>query len=148
MSVVDGIARDLSAKGVGAYAPPGQVLPAGQTPITIGVMPATGKAAVTVTTYPGGPEPDSRNGDEYPRLQVKVRAANPIEAMNLDRSAYEALQFTTDGPNRPRELVGGWWLQDCYALQSEAQPLGVDANGRHEYVRNYQLTCWPAPATP
>lgn len=145
-NVVDGIARHLAAEGVGAYSPDAP-LPAGQTPITVGAMPSSNGPAVCVTTYAGGPEPDTRNGWEYPRLQVRVRHKNPLEAMALDRSAYEALQFghNPDGPHRPRTLPGtdGWWLQDCYALQSEAQPLGVDANGRHEYVRNYQLTCRP-----
>ena len=151
MSVVDGVARALAAAGVGVYDPDNPI-PANQTPIAVGAMPPSKGAAVVVTTYPGGPEPDSRNGDEYPRLQIRVRHRDPLAAMALDRSAYEALQFghTSGPPNEPRLLDGPepWWLQDCYALQSEAQPLGVDANGRHEYARNYQLTCWPVPATP
>lgn len=147
MSIVDGIAQLLADAGLGAYSP-SDVLPADTTPITVASMPPTTGAAVCVTTYPGGPEPDTRNGEEYPRLQVRVRDANPLTAMAMDRAAYDALHFTTDGPHRPR-LVGNWWLQDCYAIQSEAQPIGVDANGRHEFVRNYQLTCWPdQPATP
>lgn len=144
MSIVDGIARLLAAAGVGAY-DPDNPLPAGQTPITVGAMPPSNGAAVCVTTYPGGPEPDTRTGDEYPRLQVRVRHRDPLAALDLDRAAYEALRFTTGGPNTPGPLPGAesWWLQDCYALQSEAQPMGVDANGRHEYARNYQLTCRP-----
>lgn len=143
MSIVDGIARELAAAGVGVYDPDNPV-PADQTPIAIGAMPPSKGAAVVVTTYAGGPEPDSRNGDEYPRLQVRVRHKNPLQALALERSAYEALQFRPGGA-RPRELPGAdpWWLQDCHALQSEAQPMGVDANGRHEYARNYQLTCRP-----
>lgn len=146
MSVIDGIARLLAAAGVGTYDPDNPIS-AGQTPITVGAMPSSDGPAVCVTTYAGGPEPDTRNGDEYPRLQVRVRHANPLTALDLDRSAYEALRFTTGGPNTPGVLPGAdpWWLQDCYALQSEAQPMGVDANGRHEYARNYQLTCRPNP---
>jgi hypothetical protein len=98
-------------------------------------MPASGDKAVTLNTYPGGPEPDSRNGWEYPRLQVRVRAKNPLDALDLDRQCYLALQGLSG------DLPGtGLVLQDCYALQSEAQPLGADTNGRHEFVRNYQLT--------
>lgn len=150
MSIVENIARLLATAGIGAYEPD-DVLPEGQTPITVAAMPSMDGPAVCVTTYPGGPEPDSRNGEEYPRLQVRVRHDNPLHAIALDRAAYDALQFTSGGPNVPRTLGGpeGWWLQDCYALQSEAQPMGVDANGRHEFARNYQLTCWPhQPATP
>lgn len=146
--IVSHIARHLADAGLGAY-DPAAVLPPDATPITVASMPPTDGAAVCVTTYPGGPEPDSRNGEEYPRLQVRVRADNPLDAMAMDRAAYDALHFTSDGPNVPRHLgddTDRWWLQDCHAIQSEAQPIGVDANGRHEFVRNYQLTCWPEPA--
>lgn len=142
MSAVDGMCRILAAAGVGAYSPTA-ALPAGQTPITVGTFPPGDGAAVCVTTYPGGPEPDSRNGWEFPRLQVKVRDADPLAALELDRLAFTALQFTPDGV-RPQTLAGGEWLQDCHALQSEAQPLGVDDNGRHLFTRNYQLTVQPA----
>lgn len=142
MSVLDGIATYLAASGCGAYSPDA-VLPDDETPITVGGLPAKGVAAICVTTYAGGAEPDSRNGTEYPRLQVRVRHDDPLTAMDLERTTFEALQFRPGGPG-PRELAGGWWLQDCYALQSEAEPLGRDSNGRWEYVRNYQLTCDPA----
>ena len=141
MSIVDAIARHLGTAGVGVY-DPDNAIPKGQTTIAVGAMPSKEGAAVCVATYPGGPEPDSRGGDEFPRLQVRVRHTNPLLALAMDRAAYDALQFISAGEQRPRQL-DGWWLQDCYALQSEAQPLGVDANGRHEYVRNYQLTCRP-----
>lgn len=140
MSILDDLATELAAAGVGAYDPVNP-LPDDQTPITLGAMPPEGVAAVVLTMYPG-PEPDSRGGDEYPRLQVRVRGADALEAHDLDRLAYDALHFTADGPNRPR-VVGDHWLQDCHAMQSYPQPLGIDANGRHEYVRNYQLTCRP-----
>jgi hypothetical protein len=134
---VAGIATMLDAAGVGDYNPTGVTDPT-QTPIAVASMPASGGAAIVLTTYPGGPEPDSRNGWEYPRLQVRVRDANPLSALDLDRAVFDVLQ-AAGGVT----LAGGWWLQDCYAVQSEAQPMGVDANGRHEFTRNYQLTCWP-----
>lgn len=137
-ALVDAMATLLATGGVGAYSPTA-ALPAGQTPITVGDMPPDPDTAVTVNTYPGGPEPDSLNAWEFPRMQVRVRARNPLEALDLDRAAYDVLQATAG--KYPTALPGGeWLLQDCYALQSEAQPLGVDANGRHEYVRNYQLS--------
>lgn len=142
MSTVDGIGRILAAAGVGDYATD-RDLDDALTPITVGSWPAGEGAAVVVTTYPGGPAPDSRNGWEYPRVQVKVRHADPLEALALDRACFEALQFTPTGP-RPRTLPGSTaWLADCHALQSEAQPLGADGNGRHEFSRNYQLTIEP-----
>lgn len=137
-AVVDGIGRLLAAGGVGAYSPDA-ALPAGQTPIAVGDMPPEADTALALNTYPGGGEPDSLNGWEYPRMQVRVRARDPLEALDLDRAAFDVLQAAAG--KYPAVLPGGTWLlQDCYALQSEAQPLGVDANGRHEYVRNYQLS--------
>lgn len=132
-SVVHGIGGLLAAAGLGAYTT--GVLPKNQTPITVATMPSGGDKAITVTTYPGGPPPDSRNGWEYPRLQVKVRSKNPLTAMELDRDVFDVLQ-TASGPLPDTD----WVLSDCYALQSEAQPLGADDNARHEYVRNYQLS--------
>jgi hypothetical protein len=141
---LDGLARDLAAAGVGDYATDRALDPA-LPGIVIAGYPATGSGPlVLLTTYPGI-EPDSRNGWEFPRMQVRVRADDPLEALALDRAAYTVLQFTPGGPG-PRVLPGPvpWWLQDCHALQSEAQPLGMDANGRHEFTRNYQLTANPA----
>lgn len=138
--IVDGLCRVLAGEGVGDYATD-RALDPDMVPITVGAPPASDGAAVTLTTYSGGPEPDSRNGWEYPRLQVRVRDADPLAALDLDRQCFDALQALGTQTLPPD---AGWWLQDCYALQSEAQPLGQDDNGRHEFVRNYQLTCWPA----
>jgi len=135
-AVVDGIARTLAAAQSGWTYDPDAVLDPDLVPITLGDLPPDGIDAVTITTYPGGPEPDSRNGWEYPRLQVRVRGANTLTALALDRAAYDVLQALS-GVTLPG---GTWWLQDCHAIQSEAQPMGVDANGRHEFSRNYQLT--------
>jgi hypothetical protein len=142
-AVVDGIARLLVAAVPAWDYATDRVLDPDKVPVTVASWPDTDGAAVVVSTYSGGPEPDSRNGWEYPRLQVKVRDADPLAALALDRLAFAALQFRTDGVG-PGVLPGAvWFLQDCYALQSEAQPLGQDTNGRHEFVRNYQLTAYP-----
>lgn len=144
-TVVEGIALLLAAAGVGDYATD-RVLHSNLVPITVASYPDSKGPAIVVTTYPGGPEPDTRNGWEYPRLQVKVRHVDPLEALALDRACFNALQFVAAGAVGPRWLPGdAWWLQDCHALQSEAQPLGQDSNERSEFVRNYQLTCWPSP---
>lgn len=137
-TVVDGMARLIAAASIGHY-DPDAVTPDGATPIAVADMPAKGTAAVVLTTYPGGPEPDSKNGWEYPRLQVRVRGSDPLAALALDRDCYDALQAASGA------LPGSTWvLQDCYALNSEAQPLGPDKNGRHEFTRNYQLTVYLA----
>lgn len=134
-ALIDGLARMLAAAGVGEYSTT-EVLPGVLPPITLGAMPPEGDLAITLTTYPGGPPPDSRNGWEYPRLQVRVRGANALEALDLERTVFDVLQ----APGSQALPGGSWFLQDCYALQSEAAPMGVDANGRHEYARNYQLS--------
>lgn len=133
--LLDGLARHLAAAGLGAYSTT-EALPPDRVPIAVQAAPPGADTALVLTTYPGGPAPDSRNRWEYPRLQVKVRDRNPLDALDLDRAAFDQLQALV------AELPG-WHVTDCYALQSEAQPLGADDNGRHEYVRNYQLTVQP-----
>ena len=71
-ATVAGLAQLLADAEVGEY-DPDSVLPGVLPPIEIGTMSPKGKKAITVTTYPGGPAPDSRNGTEYPRAQVRVR---------------------------------------------------------------------------
>ena len=137
-TIVDAIAKQLDALTAWTYSPTAD-MPSGAVPITVGGMPAKDPAgngaAVCLTTYGSGPEPASKNGWEYPRMQVRVRHANALEAMALDRVAYDALQELSG------DLPGSTWhLTDCYALQSDAQPLGRDDGSRWEYVRNYQLT--------
>jgi len=139
-TLVDALARRVAALVDGLDYATDRVLDPALTPITVGATPPENGPAVTLNTYPGGPPPDTRNGWEYPRLQVRVRSADPFGALDLDRAVFDALQAA---PGAYPVALTGWHLQDCYALQSEAQPLGVDANGRHEYVRNYQLECWP-----
>lgn len=136
-TLVAGIATRLDAQGAGAYSPD-DVLPADRTPISVAGFPSTVGDAICLTTYPGGPEPDSRNGWEYPRLQVRVRSTDPLDALELDRRCYGELQGLSNVT-----LAGGWFVQDCYALQSEAEPLGRDDNGRWEFARNYQLSTEP-----
>ena len=140
--IVTALCQVLHDAGVGVYSPT-DPLPADVVPIAVSGWPATHDTAVVLTTYSGSPEPDSINGWEFPRLQVRVRATSPLDALRVERDTWRALQFTAAGPG-PRDLPGGgWWLQDCYALQSEAEPMGRDENGRWEYVRNYQLEALP-----
>jgi len=138
-ATVDEIGHLLAAGVTGwDYATDRELDPA-KVPVCVAGAPESPDSAVVVNTYPGGPEPDTGNGWEYPRLQVRVRALDPLEALALDRLAYDVLQAT---PGKYPDLLPSTtrWLQDCYALQSDPQPLGQDSNGRWEYVRNYQLS--------
>lgn len=131
--LLDDFARLVDASGAGVYDPDGAV-PDGSVIVSVAGMPPVDGDAIAVTTY-GGPEPDSRNGTEHPRLQVRVRSADPNAALDLDRAIFDHLQ------GRAHEtLTSGAYLQDCYALQSAPAPMGQDRNGRWEYARNYQLT--------
>ena len=130
------MARILHAAGVGVYDPDNPI-PADQVPISLGGFTGTHASGIVVTTYSGAIPPDSRENDEYPRLQVRVRAESNRAGLDLERDAWVALQFRVGGPV-PR-VVGDWWVQDIHAIQSEAEPLGRDDAGRWEFVRNYQL---------
>lgn len=137
-NLLDDLGTMLADAGVGFYSAT-DPLPDDQVPIAILGEPETTGPAVTLATY-AGPEPDTRNGWEYPRLQVRVRHADALAAGDLERTVYAALQAAPG--TYPRTLTG-WVLQDCYALQSDAQLLGRDSTGRWDLVRTYQLTCWP-----
>lgn len=130
------VARILHDAAVGVYSPNTPIL-ANAVPISISGFTSTHARGIVVTTYAGGTPPDSRDGDEFPRLQVRVRAESPLDGLDLERAAWLALQFRVGGPV-PR-VVGDWWVQDIHAIQSEAEPLGRDDSGRWEFVRNYQL---------
>ena len=141
--IVARVCQLLDDAGLGVYSPT-TALPADTAwPIAVSGWPGKFTSAIVLTTYAGAPEPDSWGGWEFPRLQVRIRHADPLEAQRRERELWRALQFTTNGPG-PRD-IGGWWLQDCTALQSEAEPLGRDENGLWEYVRNYQLEAIPTP---
>ncbi|SDL14393.1 hypothetical protein SAMN05428985_11035 [Nocardioides sp. YR527] len=135
-AAVVAMAKILHDAGVGVYDPENPI-PADKIPISISGFTGTHTRGIAVTTYAGGVSPDSRENDEYPRLQVRVRDTAPLAGLDLERDAWQALQFRVGGPS-PR-AVGDWWVQDIHAIQSEAEPLGRDDAGRWEFVRNYQL---------
>lgn len=130
------VAQILHDAGAGVYDPDNPI-PADQVPISISGFTGTHPSGIVVTTYAGGTPPDSREDDQYPKLQVRVRASSPLAGLVLEYDTWLALQFKVDGP-QPR-VVGDWWVQDLHAIQSEAEPLGRDDAGRWEFVRNYQL---------
>lgn len=141
-ALLDDLGRLLHEADVGFYSTT-EAIPADAVPIVIGAMPPQPATALSLDTYPGGPEPDTRNGWSYPRLQVRVRSDDPLAAIALDEAAYAVLQAEVG--KYPADLPGSTWLlQDCYTLQSVPEPLGQDTEGRHEYVRNYQLAVEPA----
>lgn len=133
-NAIDGIARKLAAAGVGWYSTTEQA-PDGATLISVAGMPATVGAAIGLYPYPGPDAPDSRNGWQTPRLQVRVRHPDALAAQALARSVYDVLHGIG-----PEVLEDGTELTDCHAVESGLLPMGQDANGRHEYTHNYQLT--------
>ena len=133
-NVIDGLARKLAAADVGWYSTT-EAIPHDVVPISVAGMPGTKGAAIGLYPYPGPESPDSRNGWEYPRMQVRVRHSDPLAAQQILRDVFDVLQGIG-----PEVLEDGTVLQDCHALESGVLPMGQDANGRHEYTHNYQLT--------
>ena len=133
-NVIEGLAQRLDAAGVGWYSTT-EAIPDDVVPISVAGMPGTKGAAIGLYPYPGPESPDSRNGWEYPRMQVRARHADALAAQALLREVFNVLQGIG-----PETLPDGTELQDCHALESGPLPMGQDANGRHEYTHNYQLT--------
>ena len=121
---------------MGDYAPDRELL-AGLLPIVVGEVPALPGPAVILTPYEG-PEPDSRNGWEFPRLQVRVRASDALAAAAIHGEVFRVLQALSG-----MTLHSGAYLQDCYALQSAPIPIGNDDNGRWHSTVNYQIESHP-----
>ncbi|MFD5231018.1 minor capsid protein [Streptomyces qaidamensis] len=126
--VTDGVARLLAGLDLLAYDPTGKT---GDT--FVERMPSTPDAAVCLSLYDAG-APDTISAYDTVRLQVRVRGG-PDPRTSRDRAwaIYSALHGLAGV-----DLPDGTWLI-LSAARGTPGPMGVDAQGRHEHVVNFDL---------
>lgn len=125
---LDGIARHLHLKNLLAYDPDGS---GGDT--FLDDMPSGPDAAVAITSYQTGVEPDSLLPYDEPRIQVRTRDTDPTAARTRCASIYSELHGLG-----PVDLPDGTRLILVVALQGGPTAIGKDQNGRMEYVANFR----------
>ncbi|MEV6105699.1 minor capsid protein [Streptomyces sp. NPDC051940] len=128
--VLEGLALHLTSKGLATYNPA-----AAGGDCFLEAMPSTPGLAVVLTGY-GGPESDSANPYDEPRVQIRVRgAADP----RVSRSRAEAIRSELHGLG-PLILPDGTHLILAIAMQAAPASMGRDEAGRFEHVVNYRCT--------
>lgn len=102
--------------------------------IRVGYLQAAPNRSICV--YPaGGRPPESGPAVDYPNIQVRVRGeANDYDAVQKKELAIYLFLHAGNAPIQ----FGSDWVY-CYAMQSEAIPLGQDENRRPSLVRNYRI---------
>ena len=129
MSLVEGLATLLTAKGLVSFDPTGL-----ESDIFMDDMPSAPDQAVSLTVN-GGSESDSLLPYDEPRVQVRVRGtADPRVSRDRAEKIRGALHGLSD-----RLLPGGIYLVLAVAVQPSATSIGQDNLHRHEHV--FDLRC-------
>lgn len=127
MTLLEEFAQLLAARGLGTFNADGS---AGGT-IFLAALPTAPDRCKALAIY-GGAESSTLLDYDEPRLQIRCRGGkDPREAETDAGVVYDALHGLGYLP-----LPGGTWLQLAVGIQAGPVYIGVDANGRHEYVVN------------
>lgn len=128
MTLTEEIAQLLHNLGLGVYKADGT---AGGT-IYLTRLPQTPDIAIAVARY-AGPEADAKLPYDEPRIQIRTRGSKTDTRIGETKAQqiYDALHGMSS-----RTLPGGTWLLQVVAVQSGPVYMGVDGNGRDEWVVN------------
>ena len=132
MSLTEGLAQQLQAKGLVTFDPTGTT---GDTFIEI-MPPQTPHKAVSLT-FAGGVESDSKLPYDEPLVQVRVRgdeSGDPRNSRDRAASIRGALHGLSD-----MTLPDGTYLVLALAVQATPQSIGRDDLHRYEHV--FDLRC-------
>lgn len=141
MTLLEELAQLLDDLGLGAYHADGSI---GGT-IYHPALPTAPDRCMALARY-GGAESDSRNPYDEPSIQIRCRgaAADAREAEIDAQAVYDALHGL-----EARDLAGGTWLQLIVCGGGGPTYIGIDQNGRHEYVVNARVDVdHPTPNRP
>jgi hypothetical protein len=104
------------------------------TDVFVGYMPSTPDNVVSVTAYGGSPPITTHDGAVMHRPSVQVRVRNSAQSTGWTKinSIYTALHGIAN-----TTLNGSVYL--LILANQEPQPMGIDKNGRWEFVQNFSL---------
>jgi hypothetical protein len=125
--LLDGLARYLADRGLVDYQPNG----AGGD-CYLESMPQTPDEVVVLTLYGGDVDP--LNPNDQPRLQVRARGTPD---RRVSRGRVQAIYDQLHGETH-LTLPDSTYLISARARQTVAS-MGIDDNGRHEHVTNFDL---------
>lgn len=101
-------------------------------------MPEAPDAAVGVYTR-AGRQPESREGLEYPAIQIVVRGgSDPRDGYATASAVYNLLHNLEPGG----ALVAGGEEVLLFAANQNPAHIGRDAKGRHEWSINFNAYVW------
>ena len=101
--------------------------------LRLGYMQAAPDRSVAIYPTPGR-APEAGTPADYPGIQVKVRG-NPDDYQAVEAKERAIYLFLHDGDPT---LIGTGTVY-CFAVQSEALPMGQDENRRPALTRNYRF---------
>lgn len=127
--VITGVAQLLDAAGIATWRPTGAYL-AGETAITVGLLPPRPARALALTVY--GSSDDPHLADSLVQLQVRTRgSSDPRDVDVLADLVFDELHGRT-----------GFDLDGVPVIEAHRESwasLGIDENGRWERSDNYYL---------
>lgn len=134
-SLVTALATYLEEQGYGIYIPNGEgAINKDAIGISIDDMPTQPLKVIVVTQY-AGPESNSWDNWDEPRIQIKVRGIDdPSFSRDLCESIYKL--FHGLGPF----TIGYMRIQLIIGLNSGANYMGKDNSGHPRHVTNFQVT--------
>lgn len=121
----------LIADGTGwKWRPDGPAYATEEIGIAVATMPASPDRMVVLTVYSALDDPSQ--ADSVRRLQIRTRGTrDPRVATDMQDTVFGLLQ------NLPRQQIGDLTVAGCW--RRSAAYLGVDGNGRHDEVSNWDL---------
>lgn len=132
MTLLEEVAMLLTELGLGQYTPDGT----GGT-VYLLALPSTPDVCMSVTPYNSGADGDAGLPYDKPRYQIRCRGtkADRTSGYTLGKAVYDALHGLGS-----RTLPGGTWMLQCLAVAGGGPGyIGVDDQGRAEFVINVEL---------
>lgn len=136
MSLLDGLARLLAARSIGAYDPDGAQTEADWS-IWLEHQPSTPGKSIALYEYAGSESPGHQPWDE-PNVSVRVRGdSDSRTSRDKAKAVYDLLHGLTYTELADSDSV---YVTDCIGQQGGPVHEGPDANGLHVHTVRFRLS--------